>query len=59
MTEQKINRRLGNQENINNWDKFWEIYFDEVNHNNYQQISLKVSCQLRFQSKSRLLVKLN
>ena len=37
--EQKINRRLGNQETLNNW----EIYFDEVNHNNYQQISLKNS----------------
>ena len=36
MTEQKLNRRLGNTENLNNWDIFWEIYFDEVDHNNYQ-----------------------
>jgi len=41
MTEQIINRRLGNQENLNNWDIFWEIYFDEVDHNNYQEVSLK------------------
>jgi len=39
--EQKINRRLGNQETINNWDIFWEVYFDEVNYNNYQEVSLK------------------
>ena len=39
--EQKINRRLGNQETLNNWDIFWEIYFDEVDHNNYQEVSLK------------------
>jgi hypothetical protein len=41
MTEQIINRRLGNQENLNNWDIFWEIYFDEVDQNNYQEVSLK------------------
>ena len=39
--DQKINRRLGNQETLNNWDIFWEIYFDEVDHNNYQEVSLK------------------
>jgi len=39
--DQKINRRLGNQETLNNWDIFWEIYFDEVNYNNYQEVSLK------------------
>jgi hypothetical protein len=39
--ERKIYRRLGNQETINNWDNFWEIYFDEVDQNNYQEVSLK------------------
>jgi hypothetical protein len=41
MTEQIINKRLGSKETLNNWDKFWEIYFDEVDHNNYQEVSLK------------------
>ena len=38
--KQKINQRLGTS-SIDNWDKFWEIYFDEVDHNNYQEVSLK------------------